>query len=246
MNIFITGITSGLGLALAEDYLKAGHCVGGCGRDLEKVPHLKERGAYLYQADVRDLEALKAAIDSFVDVAKTLDLLIASAGRSVGKKGPNQNFDLSREVIEINVLGLMNSFEAALNWMIPQKSGHLVAISSVAGFIGLPGAGAYSGSKACVTVYCEGVALDLKKHFIDVTVLCPGFVDTPLTEKNNHSMPFLMSAKEASSLMMEAIEKKKALYLFPWPMKCLILLLHKMPRFLYRWLMSRKWVKYGS
>jgi short-subunit dehydrogenase len=246
VKVFITGITSGLGHALALEYLKAGAIVGGCGRDEKKLPQDLQGRVKVYSADVSDRQRLIEVIDQFGQEAGGLDIVIANAGRSVGKKGPEQNFDLSREVVETNILGLMNTFEGALKWMLPQKRGQLVAISSVAGFIGLPGAGAYSGTKAYVTIYCEGIALDLRRVGIDVTVLCPGFVDTPLTQVNNHAMPFLMSAERAGQLMKRAIDQKKSLYLFPWQMKWLILFLHKMPRFLYRWIMSSKWVKYGS
>lgn len=140
-----------------------------------------------------------------------IDIVIASAGRSVGKKTRDQNFELSREVININVIGLMNTFEGALSSMLSRGRGHLVAISSVAGYVGLPGAAAYSASKAAVSTYCESLTLDLKERGIHVSVLCPGFVDTPLTKKNNHSMPFLMTAENAAELMKKAIDKRRAI-----------------------------------
>jgi len=246
MNIFITGGTSGLGLALGHAYQKDSHRVALCGRDLSKLSEQERKDFYCYEADVTDRETLHLAMKSFEKEVGDLDLVIASAGRSVGKKTRDQNFELSREVININVIGLMNTFEGALQSMLSRGRGQLVAISSVAGFVGLPGAGAYSASKAAVTIYCESLTLDLKERGIDVSVLCPGFVDTPLTKKNNHSMPFLMPANEAAQLMKNAIDKRRPLYIFPWQMKIVIQILRYLPRTCYRFLMQLKLFNYSQ
>lgn len=246
MRVFITGGTSGLGLALARLYHREGHQVGMCGRDFSKISEQEREQFFCVEADVRDREKLQKGMLEFEQQKGELDLVIASAGRSVGHKTRDQNFDLSREIIEINVIGVMNTFEGALKLMLPRGRGHLVAISSVAGFVGLPGAGAYSASKAAVTTYCESMALDLRDRGIDVTTLCPGFVDTPLTRKNNHAMPFLIDAESAARLMKKAIDQKKVLYLYPWPMKWVILFLSRIPRGLYRWLMRAKAINYSQ
>jgi short-subunit dehydrogenase len=127
-----------------------------------------------------------------------------------------------------------------------RKKGHLVATASVAGFMGLPGAGAYSASKAAVLKLCESYSLDLKKFGIHVTAIAPGFIDTPLTQKNNHKMPFLMSSEKAAHLIKRAIEKKKVLYVFPFRMKIVVTILDKMPRSLYRLIMSLKFFNYSE
>lgn len=246
MNIFITGGTSGLGLALGHAYKKDSHHVALCGRDLDKLSEQERSDFYCYQADVTDRETLHQAMRSFEKEVGDIDMVIASAGRSVGKKTRDQNFELSREVININVIGLMNTFEGALLSMLQRGRGHLVAISSVAGFVGLPGAAAYSASKAAVSTYCESLTLDLKDRGIDVSVMCPGFVDTPLTQKNNHSMPFLMPADQAAFLMKQAIDKKTAIYIFPWQMKLIIQFMHSIPRSCYRFLMRLKWFNYSQ
>src|SRR5690606_37128329 len=100
--------------------------------------------------------------------------------------------------------------------------------------------------KPAVTTYCESMALDLRDRGIDVTTLCPGFVDTPLTRKNNHAMPCLIDAESAARLMKKAIDQKKVLYLYPWPMKWVILFLSRIPRGLYRWLMRAKATNYSQ
>jgi short-subunit dehydrogenase len=247
VNIFITGGTTGIGLALAKLYLEEGHRVGICARNLSKFP-VEIRNKYkqlsCYEVDVTNREELHKAITNFAPVE--LDMVIANAGRSVGVKSKTPQFSVANEIIDINVKGVLNTFDIALEIMLPRKKGHLVATASVAGFMGLPGAGAYSASKAAVLKLCESYSLDLKRHGINVSAIAPGFIDTPLTQKNNHKMPFLMSAEKAAKLIKRALEKKKVLYVFPFRMKIVVSILDKMPRSLYRMLMSLKFLNYSE
>jgi short-subunit dehydrogenase len=247
VNIFITGGTTGIGLALAKLYLEEGHRVGICARNLEKFPtEIKNKYKLLkcYQVDVVNRDELRAAISDFA--GNDLDIVFANAGRSVGAKSKTPRFSVANDIIDINVKGLLNTFEIALDIMIPNKKGHLVATASVAGFLGLPGAGAYSASKAAVLKLCESYSIDLKKFGINVTAIAPGFIDTPLTKQNNHKMPFLMSSEKAARLIKKAIEKKKVLYIFPFRMKIVVTILEKMPRSWYRFLMGLKMLNYSS
>jgi short-subunit dehydrogenase len=246
MKVFITGGTTGIGLELCRFYLNQGDEVGVCGRDLSKMPeHLKSyERLKLYECDVLELEKLKAAVVDFVGDSK-LDIMIANAGRSVGSKSKTPNFQVARDVVGVNVIGVINTFEAAYPHL-NRPGGQLVAMASVAGFVGLPGASSYSASKAAVIKYCESLSLDLKREGISVTTICPGFIDTPLTQKNDHGMPFLMSADKGARMIAGAVEKRRALYIFPWPMKFAILFLTYIPRGLYRFLMSFKALDYSK
>ena len=247
MKIFITGGTSGIGWALAEYYLNKGHQVGVCGRDLRKLPDVSAsfigKGLTCYEVDVTDRVALMEAIEAFA--RGKLDLLIANAGISQGDKSSHPKFSTAREILKINLDGFLNTFEAGFNIM-KNQGGHLVAISSVAGLVGLPGAAAYCGSKSALLKMCESFSIDFKKFGIDVTTIAPGFIDTPLTRKNKHPMPFLMDSKKAALKISNAISKKKPLYIFPLRMKFLIILLEKMPRSLYRFIMSFSQFAYPS
>ena len=247
MNIFITGGTTGIGLALAKLYLEEGHRVGVCARNLEKFPvEIKNKYKLLkcYQVDVVNREELRHAILDFAN--GDLDIVIANAGRSVGAKSKTPQFSVANDIIDINVKGVLNTFETALEIMLPKKKGHLVATASVAGFMGLPGAGAYSASKAAVLKLCESYALDFKRVGINVSAIAPGFIDTPLTQQNNHKMPFIMSSEKAAKLIKRAIFKKKVLYVFPFRMKIIVAILEKMPRSWYRALMNLKMFNYSS
>lgn len=235
MKIFITGGTTGIGLALAEAYLQEGHRVGVCGRDLSKLPSdflNKYPKAKSYKVDVTNREELLSAVDDFS--ADSLDLMVANAGRSEGTKPSWPDFKTYQNIIDVNVNGVIYAFEAALKNMKKQGRGQLVGIASVAGFVGLPGAGAYCASKAAVIKLCESLSIDLSPQGYHVTTICPGFIDTPLTEQNKHPMPFLMSSKEGALRIKKAIAQKRKLYIFPFRMKMVITLLDKMPRFLYR------------
>lgn len=244
MKIFITGGTTGIGLGLAKEYLKAGHVVGVCGRDLSKLDKELAKKIKSYQVDVLNLEDLKKAVDDFS--GGKLDIMIANAGVSAGKTPNIPDFNITREVFTINTLGVINAFEAGMNNMLPNKSGHLVAVASIAGMVGLPWSGAYSASKAAVLKLCESYSVGFKKYGVNVTAIAPGFIDTPLTRKNRFKMPFLMPVEKASIKIKRALDKKSSLFIFPWQMKILMTILEKMPRRLYRFLMGLNLVTYSD
>lgn len=246
--VFITGGTTGMGMELAKIYVAKGWKVGVCGRDELKFKESfdpQPENIQFYQLDVADRTALKAAITDF---SKTigLDLLIANAGIGYKFKTKVPDFEWSYKMVHVNFLGVMYAFEAALDVMIPRGKGQLVAISSIAGYNGLPGVSAYSATKAAVQKYCESLHLDMKQFGIAVTTINPGFVETPLTSTNQHPMPFLMKAPKAARLMVKAIEKKKMVYAFPFFFATLVRILGMLPRTWYRAIMRIKAVNYSK
>lgn len=244
ISVFITGGTSGIGLELAKFYLKRGDRVGVTGRDLSKVPsEVKSHFNFkAFEVDVKDSKKMDQVIHEFS--AHGLEVVVANAGRSDGTKASIPDFEKGRDIIQTNVIGVINTFEPALKFMLKKKKGHLVAVSSVAGFMGLPGSSFYSSSKAAVTVLCESLRLDLKKEGISVTTICPGFIDTPLTRQNSHPMPFLMSSQKAAKKIARAIDRKKDLFLFPFLMKWTVIFLNKIPRWLYLFIMRLPFANY--
>jgi len=244
LKVFITGGTTGIGLELAKLYLQEGAEVGICGRDLSKIPaDFKYEALKAYKVNVANRQEIIDAIDEFVGAGE-LDLVLANAGVSDGDKLRLPDFEKTRKIIDINLLGVINTFEAAFKHMIKQKRGHIAAVASVAGFVGLPAAGAYCASKSAVLTLCESYAIGLKKCGISVTAIAPGFIDTPLTQKNKHTMPWLMPVEKAAHKIKKALDRKTALFIFPWQMKILITFLNKMPRCLYRFLMGLKITDY--
>jgi short-subunit dehydrogenase len=246
--VFITGGTTGIGMELAKLYIRRGWKVGICGRERQKFEESFQsdrESVQFYQVDVADREELKAAI---LDFSKTigLDLLIANAGIGYKFKTKVPDFQWSYKMVNVNLLGVMYAFEAALDVMIPRGKGHIVAISSIAGYNGLPGVSAYSATKAAVLKLCESLHLDLRQFNINVTAICPGFVETPLTSTNKHSMPFLVKAPKAAELIARAIDKKKMVYAFPFFFATIVRILGILPRTWYRSFMSFKAVNYSK
>ncbi len=244
-SIFITGATTGIGFQLARLYLKEGYRVGVCGRDLTKLPDPYRSRFECYEVSVTDEEKMREAVLDFAGKGG-LDIMMANAGISHGSKTKIPDFQVTKKIFDINVYGVFNAFAPAIEIFTKQKSGHLVATASVAGFVGLPGAAAYSASKAAVISLCESYSLDLRNQGIEVTAICPGFIDTPLTKKNDHSMPFLMDVEKGALKIKKAIDVKKNLYVFPWQMALVIHILRRIPRRLYRFIMRLPFANYSK
>ena len=246
LAVFITGGTSGIGLELAKIYLQNDWAVGVCARDETKFSILQQfPKATFYKADVTDQDLMNESIHHFTSI-HGLDLVIASAGLSFAKKTQIPNFKTSREIINININGVLNTFEPALDYMLKRKKGHLVAIASVAGHCGFPGVSAYSASKAAVMKLCEGYQVDLEPLGITTTCIAPGFVDTPLTQKNHHQMPFLVSGEKAGKLIYNAINRKKRFYTFPWFFGGFLRFLSLLPRDLYVFIIKKLPFEYAK
>jgi short-subunit dehydrogenase len=252
-TIFITGGTTGLGWALAQRYAHAGYAVAICGRNLNKLPAnflIDFPTISCYQVDVTDKSSLKNAVHTFINKQNTsrLDIMLANAGRSTGSKQQMPDFDTVENIIDVNLKGVTNAFGIATEIFLKQTGptkGHLVAIASVAGFVGLPGAAAYSCSKAAVLTLCESLAIDFPQYGIDVTAIAPGFIDTPLTQQNDHKMPFIMSADKAARLIKKTIDQRKQLYIFPLRMRLFISCAALLPRSWYRAMMRLKIFNYS-
>jgi len=249
MNIFITGGTSGIGLQLAKDYLQEGYCVAISARDKTKFEthfNNQEKKPLFYQVDVKNKDGMHEAINDFTQKSGSLDLMIANAGRSLGKKQAWLNFDDARDIIDINLYGVLNTLEPSLNIMKDQGKGHIVVISSTAAFVGLPGSAPYCASKAAILRFSESLSLDYHRYGINISTICPGFIDTPLTQKNQHPMPFLMNVERASLRMRNAIKKKKAFYAFPKRNYFVAKLMNMIPRSLYHKMMKLKALNYSQ
>lgn len=243
-SVFITGASSGLGMELAKLYKSKGWRVGVCARRLEPLKELGEiHGIEVYVADVTDQQKMKETIESFADGG--LDLVIANAGLSYANKKRIPDFDMGREIININLLGVMNTFGPAVDIMVKNKNGHLAAVSSIAGLSGFPGVSAYSASKAAVIKLCESLGIDLAADNIHTTVICPGFIDTPLTQKNPHPMPSMIDVHTAAQKIYKGIEKKKRRVFFPFGFTFTVRILALLPRSIYAKIMSMERFNYS-
>jgi short-subunit dehydrogenase len=239
-RIFLTGASSGIGAGLAVALAKLGATLGLVARRKEMLSDLANRceaaggKARIFPCDVVDPEGLDAATQDFRNEFGHIDVLIANAGIG-GNDEATRAYDPAavKKLIEINLLGAVNAIHAVVPHMIERGSGHLVGISSLAGFRGLPKSAAYSASKAGMTAFFESVRLDVAKHGIDVTIIQPGFIRTPLTEGRTNNMPFLMELDDAIPHFITAIEKKKRFAAFPWQLATIVRAGKFMPSWLY-------------
>lgn len=166
--------------------------------------------------------------------------MIANAGVSVGTRGDEiQDLEKLRRILEVNVTGLAATLAAFAPAMRAAGSGTLCGIASVAGFRGLPGAGAYSSSKAAAISWLEALRAELAGSGVSVVTICPGYIDTPMTKLNKYRMPFLISADDAAKRIARAIEAKRRLAVIPWQMAIVSTLLRAMPGWLFDRLTAR-------
>ncbi len=236
-KVIITGASSGIGRALAVEYARRGAVLGLIARRvdvLEKLAAALPVRSYSYQADVRDAAALAHAARDFISRAGCPDIVIANAGVSAGTLTPEVDDNkVFEEILATNLTGMMLTFQPFIEAMRARRQGALVGIASVAGFRGLPGAAAYSASKAGAISYLESLRVELSGSGVSVVTLCPGYIATPLTAKNPYSMPFLMKADVAAGKMAQAIAARKRFYVLPWQMALVGWMLRCLPRPLY-------------
>lgn len=227
--VFLTGASSGIGEALALAMAKQGATIGLLARRKELLDNLAVRcgsaggQARAFAADVTDAEAVQKAADALREEFGRIDILIANAG--IGGNNPETRAlqpEMVKKVIDINLMGSVNSIYAVLPQMLERGQGQLVAVSSLAGVRGLPKSAAYSSSKAAMTALFESVRLDTLTKGIDVTIIQPGFIKTPLTSGRKNKMPFLMELEDAVPMFLRAIEKKKKFAAFPWQLAAIV------------------------
>jgi short-subunit dehydrogenase len=236
-RIFITGASSGIGKALAEGYAAHGATLGLIAR---REPELKQLASQLdvptriYPLDVRDAAALAAAARDFMSRHGCPDIVIANAGVSVGTLTEcAEDIEAFQDVTDINVMGMVKTFQPFVAPMRRAGRGALVGIASVAGYRGLPGAAAYSASKAAAISYLESLRVELMGSGVKVITICPGFIATPMTVKNPYSMPFLMSAGAAAHNIVSIIESGRTFAVIPWQMAIVARVLRLIPNCLY-------------
>ena len=238
--VFLTGASSGIGEALALAIAKRGAIVGLLARREELLKELAAKceqvggRARCFSADVTDAEAVEKAAEVLRNEFGKIDILIANAGVG-GNNSETRKFNAEAvaQVININLLGAVNAVSAVLPKMLESKSGQLVAISSLAGFRGLPKSAAYSASKAGMTAFFESVRLDVQTKGVDVTIIQPGFIKTPLTSGRASKMPFLMELEDSIPHFLNAIEKRKKFAAFPWQLANFVRLARIFPAWLY-------------
>lgn len=235
-TILITGASSGIGRELALLYAAPGRTLLLAGRDAARLEDVArecgDRGAKtaVTTVDVTERDAFTRQVAAWDD-AHPVDLVIANAGISGGHgKIGGETEERLRRIMAVNVEGMLNTVNPLIDRMRARKKGQIALMSSIAGFRGLPSAPAYSVSKNAVRAYGEALRPLLQKHGVAVSTICPGFIRTPLTDKNDFGMPFLMEAGRAAAIIRKGLEKGRAVIAFPWQMRWLILFITALPR----------------
>jgi len=236
-RIIITGASSGIGAALARRYATPGVVLGLIARRKDRLEQLAGTlpvSCEIYPVDVRDAAGLSDAARHFTERHGEPDVVIANAGVSMGTLTDIAADSAAfQDVLDINVIGMVNSFQPFLAGMRAAGRGTLAGIASVAGYRGLPGAGAYSASKAAVISYLEALRVELRASGIRVVTISPGFIDTPMTEKNPYPMPFRMDADKAAAVIATLIARGNSYAVIPWQMAVVARVLRAMPNWLY-------------
>lgn len=243
MRVFITGASSGIGEALARHYATAATVLGLAARRgdrLDKLAQALPGAVATYPLDVADTDAIERAAADFIARFGPPDIVIANAGISIGTQGADpQDAAKLRRVLDVNVTGMAASLAAFAPAMQGARQGVLVGIASVAGFRGLPGAGAYSASKAAAIAWLESLRVELAGSGVSVVTICPGFIDTPMTQVNRYRMPFLLPVDKAARKFARAIAARRRCAVIPWQMGLIGLGLRALPCWAYDRLMLR-------
>ncbi|HEY3102317.1 MAG TPA: SDR family NAD(P)-dependent oxidoreductase [Pyrinomonadaceae bacterium] len=252
--VLITGASSGIGRGLALELARRGANLGLVARRKEVLDEIVEDiraqtnanggdsqavRVVALPADVQDAQSMRAAADRLQAEFGRIDVLIANAG--IGATNDAAELDAAKvaNVINVNVIGVANSVAAVVPEMVKRGSGHLVVISSLAAYRGLPKSAAYCASKAAVSAMFESLRLDLNPRGIDVTIVHPGFIKTPLTAGRQAKLPWLQELEPAVKKIVKAIERRKKSFAFPWQLATIVRAGMFMPNAMYDWIASR-------
>ena len=238
--VFITGASSGIGQALAQRYHQAGFRLALVARRTSEVKTwasaqgISPESYEIYSADVSVTDSIVAAGRDCIARQGVPDVVIANAGISVGMDtAVRDDIDVMARTFATNNIGMAATFQPFVDAMVQRGSGTLVGIGSGAGIRGLPGHGAYCASKAAVISYCESLRGELRPHGVRVVTVSPGYIDTPLTQQNRYSMPFLMQPADFADQAFRTIQAGVSYRVIPWQMGVVAKLLRMLPNPLF-------------
>lgn len=247
LRVLITGATSGLGREMAVQLARKGARLALTGRRKDKLDETAKAveaaggEAFCLAGSVKDIKEVKAQYAAVKAKWGGLDWAVLNAGVSDSMSAKRFEAEAYHWTFATNVGGVVNWLEAVLPDMIAQGSGVVAGVSSLAAFRGLPDSGPYCASKAALITLLESTRLDLRGTGVDVVTVCPGFVKSEMTDRNDvKDMPFLMPVEDGVACLLRGIEARKRIVHFPWqlsyPMKYVVA---RLPGFLYDWLITR-------
>jgi short-subunit dehydrogenase len=242
----VTGASSGLGEALSRELAKRGDRVGLIARRRERIDalatELRGNGGTVVAiaADVADRTALTTAINEARRELGPIDLMIANAGLGLPDFLDPFTVDDIELMIRVNLLGVVYCINAVLPEMLARRSGHIVGISSMGAYNGMPGSGGYCASKAGVSTLLKALRIQLRGTGVAMTTVCPGFIRTPMTDVNDFKMPWLQEPDAAARKVLRAIDRGLKVYNFPWQLAALMHVLKRLPDWCVEKFLPRK------
>ena len=234
--IWITGASSGIGRALAIKFANEGWVVAASARrenllqELEKI----NENIHSFPLDVTNIDQCKNVFENIIEKFKNIEISVFGTGMHDPKSEKEFNLEKIRKIMEVNYFGTMNSINSVYNYYNNKKGGQISIISSVAGYRGLPAAGAYCASKSALTSFAESIYFEMKRKNVRVTLISPGFIKTPMTDQNDFPMPMIKSPEFAAEQIYTGLVKKKGFEIhFPKAFTFIMKLLSILPSSIY-------------
>ncbi|WP_420405340.1 SDR family NAD(P)-dependent oxidoreductase [Nisaea sp.] len=240
--VWITGASSGIGLALAERMMRDGWIVAGSARSAEALTELENRHPecfFGYPLDVTDETAAKVVVARIREERGGLDMAVLAAGTHLPVELEDLETNKFRTLVGVNLLGVVHCLAAVVPGFVAARQGHVAVVSSVAGYGGLPTAAAYGATKAALNNMTAAFKLDLDRYGVKIQLVCPGFVRTPLTDRNPFPMPFLMEPEDAAEAFYRGLQSGRFEITFPRRFAIILKLLNALPYSVYFRLMKR-------
>ena len=240
-KIWITGASTGIGKAVAEKFSKEGWKVAISARRAELLKNIaQDNNIFDYPLDVTDEKKVSEVFKKILEDFKNIDLCIFGAGTYEPKLEKEINQEQIRKTMEVNFFGVVNCIKAVEEYFKNIKNGHISIVSSIAGYRGLPNSSGYGPSKAALSNLTESLYFDFKKHNVRISLVSPGFIKTPLTDKNEFPMPFIKSPEFAADKMFNGLTKSKAFEIhFPKALTILLKIFRVLPYKIYLFLIDK-------
>ena len=240
-KIWITGASSGIGKAVAEKFAKEGWKVAVSARRKEILDQMAEnKNIFSYPLDVTQKDEIENVFKNIIKDFNDLDLCLFSSGTYDPKTEKEINVEKIKQVIQVNFFGVVNCVNSVEEYFKNKRKGHISIVSSIAGYRGLPNSSGYGPSKAALTNFSESIYFDFKKFNVRVSVVSPGFIKTPLTDKNEFQMPFLQSVDFAAEKIFYGLTKSQAFEIhFPKSLTLILKFLRILPYKIYLFLVDK-------
>jgi|TARA_Y100000741_G_scaffold338847_1_gene299231 short-subunit dehydrogenase len=240
--IWITGASTGIGRALAIKFAEKGWIVAASARRENLLKELNQinKNIYPFPLDVTNIDQCKIVSKDILEQFKNIEICVFCTGMHDPKSEKEFNLEKIRKIMEVNYFGVMNSINSIYSYYNNKKSGQISIVSSVAGYRGLPAAGAYCASKSALTSFTESLHFEMRKKNVRVSLISPGFIKTPMTDQNDFPMPMIKSPEFAAEQIYSGLIKKNSFEIhFPKAFTFIMKILRILPNSVYFWLVEK-------